>query len=222
MSKIPPGYAAPLKSRAAIVAFLTERANDNPRKGYGLFTYNVKLRNLRDSFTDLCKVAREAGELAPDASPRYLAEVEDIYNDQRETIWDQAIEDAGESVLNDVGNRMLWDGPAEEIADWELAGRSGGWLALKRFDGVDLSKCDPEQFTEFPYEWLRRLYRFLIQCDHDFRRPESEVEYKAAFSLFQNYARGVKTDEQQAEIEAAAEREASERAYWETRDMVTA
>lgn len=223
--KTPKHYRAPLRSRAKILAWLVDRAESNPRKAYGLFCYNVKLHNLNTDFAHLCELARNAGELAPDASPRYLAAVEAVYNDKSEAVFEAATEAARESVVNDDTHRMLWDGSGA-IAEWTFDGRSGGWLVLKEFGGADLS--GPLQYTDaagflsdMPYPWLRRLYRFLIQCDHDFRNPESEVEYQAAFNLFANFARRVETDKQAAEREAAEAREQAEREHWEARDTAT-
>lgn len=227
--KTPAGYVAPLKSRAVIVAWLLERAKANPRKNYGLFTYSVKLHSLNTDFAHLCKLARESGELAADASPRYLAAVEAVYKDKERTIWEDAEDSARRSVTDDDSNRMHWDGDGP-VAEWTFDGRSGGWLVLEEFDAIKLSgrnSVDAEYISTPPadggpsYNWLRNLYRFLIQCDHDFRRPESEVEHQAAFTLFANFCSEVETDEQAAKREAAERAEAAERLHWEARDTVT-
>lgn len=218
--KTPPGYRAPLRSRAAILAWLEDRAKSD-RSRYGLFTFNVKLHNLKTDFAHLCELARKNGDLAADASPRYLAAVEQVYRAKYDGIWEAAQDNARRSVTDDDTNRMLWDGD-RAIAEWTFDGRSGGWLVLKEFDGTNLENLSADWLQECSYTYLRQLYRFLIQSAHDFRRPESEVEHQAAFELFNNYASEVETDAQEAARLAAEARESAERSHWEARDTVTA
>ena len=230
--KTPAGYAAPLKSRAAIIAWLTDRALTDRGRHHGLFTFDVKLHHLKTDFTYLCGLARKNGDLPANASPRYMAAVEAVYDESRDAIWEAATEDACRQVTEDDTNRMLWDGSGT-VAEWEFAGRSGGWLVLTEFDGVKFAEAirascmnqtdwAAEFFAETGYKYLRNLYRFLLQCAHDFRRPESDVEYSAAFNLFANFAHEVETDEQEAARIVTENAEATERAHWEARDTVTA
>jgi hypothetical protein len=224
--KTPKHYAAPLKSRAAIVAWLMDRIKSNSRPGYGLFTYNVKLHGLNTGFAHAVKLAKESGNL-PCESARYLAECEALWDNGRsETAFEVGQQDAMERVTSDDTNRMLWDG-SSAIAEWEFNGRSAGWLCLKEFNGVNLAGMDAHEFEAFmepdqaSYNWLCSLYRFLVQCDHDFRRPESEVEYLASSWFFSNAADGIKTDAELADEESARDAEQAERAHWEARDTVT-
>ncbi len=73
------------------------------------------------------------------------------------------------------------------------------------------------------FRTLRRLYRFIVQCLHDFRREgvRSEIEWQAAFHLFANVCRNVESDEAEAARHEAESAEAAERAHWEARDTVT-
>jgi hypothetical protein len=225
--KTPAGYVAPLRSRAAIVAWLLARAESNSRPSYGLFCYNVKLYRLNTDFSHAVKLAKESGVLACE-SDRYLAECQALWdNGSSETAFEVGTQDACESVTDDDSNRMLWDGSGA-IAEWEFNGRSGGWLCLKEFDGVNLSAMDRHEFEAFTepgmgasFPWLRNLYRFLVQCDHDFRRPESEVEYQAAGWFFANAVHGIKTDAELQAEQYAAMAESAERSHWEARDTVT-
>lgn len=219
--KTPAAYAAPLRSRAAILAFLATAANSRP--GYGLFAFNVKAYSVDLSFDNLAKRARESGELSADVSPRYLAECRELHDADR--LYEWAIERARESVTDCDTHRILWDG-SETLAEWSFAGRSGGWLVLESFEGVPLRNgLDAQGIIEgMAYPQLRRLYRFIVQCLHDFRREavKSEIEHVAAFDLFANVCAEVETDEQAADREVAASAEAAERAHWEARDTVTA
>lgn len=219
--RTPPGYRAPLRSRAAITAWLQSRIRQNSRPAYGLFTFNVKLHHLKTDFAHLTQLFISSGEIS-NPSPRYLREVEAVYATDYDAIWQAAEETARDHVKNDSTARMLWNGE-KEIAEWEFAGRSGGWLVLTEFDGTNLAGLDSDWLQDCSFRYLRNLYRFLVQCSYDFRRPESEVEYQAAFMLFANYAEaaGVLTDEQHAEKEASEAREAAEREQWEARGVIT-
>lgn len=222
--KTPTYYRAPLRSRAAITAWLINRA-DHSRRCYGPFVYNVKLRRLDTSFGTALANARSGSDLACE-SERYLAECRARWDDEMERAFEIATEGACERVTGDDAHRLLWNGN-RTLAEWEFAGRSGGWLVLASFDGVKFSDALrysdlPELLAERPFAWLRDLYRFLVQCDHDFKRPESEVEYLAASFFFNNCVEDIATDAQIAAKDAARRFEADERAHWEARDLVTA
>lgn len=228
--KTPEYYKAPLRSRHDIVAWLLDRAKSNPRPSYGLFCYNVKLGRLDTSFARVLAVGRDCGELACE-SPRYLAELESLWNEKVETAFEVGTEDAQNSVMDTDGYRMLWDG-AGPIADWCFAGRSAGWLVLTKFDGVDfeqaawascMSQSDwaVDFFAEQSFRYLRNLYRFLVQCDHDFANPEREVEYQAASYFLLNCVDGIATDAEIAERERKKLFEAAESSYWAARDVIT-
>jgi hypothetical protein len=222
--KTPKNYRAPLRSRQAITAWLLDRAN-NSRRNYAPFVYDVKLRHLNTDFEHAAKLARDSGSLPCD-SERYLAECRALWdNGSSETAFECGTETACENVLEQDTNRMLWNGN-KAVAEWEFAGRSGGWLVLKEFDGVTFSDALrhadlPEILAEQSCSWLRNLYRFLIQCDHDFRRPETEVEYQAAGWFFNNAVDRIKTDAELQAEESATKAEQAERAHWEARDTVT-
>jgi hypothetical protein len=84
---------------------------------------------------------------------------------------------------------MLWDGD-KAIAEWSFGGRSSGWLCLIGFENHAIECADDLKGLEYPM--LRRLYRFIVQCGHDFRSEaiHREVEYQAAFNLFANACEG--------------------------------
>lgn len=196
--KTPSYYRAPLTKRAAIIAWLLARPNSRP--SYGLFTFNVKIYNVDLSFDNLAK--QDVG--VPDQSARYLAECRKRHNENE--LYDMAIEDMRDSINDTDSYRMLWDGEANQIAEWTFDGRSGGWLVLKSFDDKDLENLARDYdladiLEDASYVWLRRLYRFLVQCDHDFRREAlvCELVYQAAFNFFHNVCSDVLTDAQAAD-----------------------
>lgn len=202
--KTPLGYRAPLKSRDGITAFLIERAVDgNPRRSYGPFVWNIKAHLVDLSFDHLLKLAQDGeilDEVGTDPSPRWLDACRAIYTEHEAHLWDWAVESARMTVDGGDTFNRLWDGD-KKLAAWGFDGRSGGWLVLKSFDGVTftdaLQYADmAEVLAEQPFAWLRNLYRFVIQCDRDFR-PEAvlgEVEYQAAWILFVNLCDRVESD----------------------------
>ncbi len=220
--KTPTYYRAPLKSRAEIVAFLTTAQNSRP--AYGLFAFNVKVHSTDLSFDHLTKLAIESGELSASVSKRYLDACRELHNEQK--LYDWATESARDGVMDCETYSMLWDGNGA-IANWEFNGRSGGWLVLTEFEGIKLAGRSLDftysDLADLPFPQLRRLYRFIVQCQHDFNpgNVRSEVEYQAAFDLFSNVCANVETDEDAATREAREAREAEERAHWEQRDTVT-
>ncbi len=147
-------------------------------------------------------------------------------------MYDLAVESARESVTGDDTHRMLWNGD-RAVAEWSFDGRSGGWLVLDSFDGLEMGAQAVRReggaylwslVESLPFPALRRLYRFVVQCRHDFRAEaiRSEIEHAAAFHLFANVCAKVESDEDEATRLQAAKDESAERAHWEARDTVTA
>lgn len=209
--KTPKYYRAPLIKRSDIVAWLVDRATvSNARRGYGLFTFNVKCHNYDLSFGNLLAIETKAGDLPCDSIPYLLECRERLTHQESESLYQTAIENAGRSVMENDGYRMLWDDNGA-IADWAFDGRSGGWLCLTSFDGVTLKPFDEDILTdpETAYVWLRSLYRFLVQCDHDFRREavKSEIEWQAASTFFHNTCSDVQTAEMRAAKQAKQDEE---------------
>jgi hypothetical protein len=198
MSKIkrPACYAAPLRSRKAIVAFLTEHTSYYRNLSTcSPLAWNVKDYRSDLSFDNLTKVWRESGEYGPDEvwldSEDYLKAAREKYDEVKDDLWGWAIESARDHAKEDCGNRTLWDGTELQV-EYGFYGRSGGWLLMTRFEGWNLTRYDRGDFEELledmPYGELRSLYQLVVQCDHDFR-PEAvtaEIEHCAAFGFFVN------------------------------------
>lgn len=218
--KTPPQYITPLRSKSEILAFLKIAANARPQ--YGLFAFNVKVYRADLSFANLVEIGQTMGEIDENVSACYLAECQKRYDE--ENLYNIAIENARNSVVEDDLYRMMWDG-SKPVAEWSFEGRSGGWLVLQFFEGLPLT---PDAFGEddlddLSFLTLRRLYRFIVQCLHDFR-PEAvrgEIEHQASFILFQNLCTDIETDKEVTKREARERAETLERLAWEERDVMT-
>ena len=224
--KTPSYYVAPLRSRAEIVAFLKQAANERPQ--YGIVAINVKLYHVDLSFDHLLAMARKEGfGYVSTASPRYVAACRLVHEEIGEsTLCDYAIEGARDGAIDDDGYRLIWN-EDKIIADWAFDGRSSGWLVLQSFEGINMvtgNGYGDAILDDLDFRTLRRLYRFIVQSRHDFRREavRESVEYAAAFMLFENLCHTVEIDEQEAKRLEAERSEANERAHWEARDTVTA
>ena len=195
--KTPAGYVAPLRSKAAILAFLGDCPLTDDRGGYNynhenyLFCFNVKVHASVDlSFDTLLAKAVEMGELdkARAADSVWVKQAREAYDKYgEEELYNLAIEDCQKSVHDCDSYKMLWNGTGA-IADWAFLGRSGGWLCLTEFDGIKMDGFGKEELAELDFKTLNRLYRFIVQRGHDFREEAivNEIQFNAAFSLFAN------------------------------------
>lgn len=172
MPKTP--YSFPLKSRAAIVEFLTRdgRAYDGRRYN---FAWNVKTYgasfdgdSLRQHF--------------PDLDPALDAEFQEVAESDPSLFW-HWLEDASRYV----GDGEWCSYPGDDQGDWQFAfaGRSGGWLVLEKWRGRDMRGIDFADMLD-PEEWsfsdLRAFYRGIVCADSDFTPAKAarEVEWQAA------------------------------------------
>lgn len=168
-------YTFPLRSRAAMVEFLTR---DGRSYGYRRFRFawNVKAHAARFDGDTLRKIN-------PDLDPAF------------DSTWDAHCDKNGDSMFWVwCGNaaRVVSDGdwtsyPGDDQGDWDFAfaGRSGGWLVLQKWRGRDMVDLDPSDFLDpeiWPFADLRAFYRGIVCADQDFTpaKAAAEIEYFAA------------------------------------------
>ena len=190
MTKTPEQYKAPLKSRTAILGFLADRSYYDRPFRYPL-SWNVKVHSFSDEWSDIADVVRSnfvdyVDEWTPEVAEVVKSAYEGLTDEDKSTLYYWALESAQDSVRDDDGYRMLYN-EEKTVAEWLFLGRSGGHLCLSEFDGLNMSGVDLEEI-EFPT--LRRLYRFVVQCDHDFRRDavKEEMTQQYAFNFVQHHA----------------------------------
>lgn len=211
MPKVKNPFKYPLKSRAAIIAYLLDKGFDYP--GYVL-SFNVKINNANFEFDHLLKrYSSEVEELNPTqiafARQWYTEhygenkyQTNDAQDKERSQLFDWSLESAQRGVTDDDAYTMICDGtPTGTKA--EFRGRSDGYIVFPKFDGYVLKMSDSylgDYLTErendydpkspylFPYETLRKLYKFHVECDAmlNSKAAESEIEFQAAYTIFGN------------------------------------
>lgn len=185
--KMPAYYRAPLKSRKAIIQFLdNERRQRSADYKRWLFTWNVKLYGLNLDFDHLLELYKRESNHRKLTDNDWLSQAREIHGRKLESLEHWAIEDASMSVNDSDCFKMLWSGEELDV-DYQFIGRSGGHIALTRFEGVEMS-ADNDPLDDMPMSDLRKLYRLVVMLDHDFTQAKAcaEVEYQAAFILFEN------------------------------------
>lgn len=191
----PAYYAAPLKSRKDIVEFLTSRSGINRNRGYSPLMWNVKAYGVDLEFDNLVRRYKESGEYGSNEHwidyPEYKVPCLARYEEVKDELFTCSVEDARRSVTDDDTNRCLWRGVVLNV-QYAFEGRSGGWLIIREWEGVDITRMDEDDFhiylEEMGYRELRNLYELVIQNDHDFRRSclNQMIEEYAAFNFFDN------------------------------------
>lgn len=184
-SRAPAKYRAPLKTRKAILAFLSGRSyysriGDNQY----YFCWNIKAYADLD-FDHLLEVYRSELSERQLQDTQWLAQCREVYEKNKETLWNWAIEDAQENTTGGDTYRMLWDGTFVNV-ELGFHGRQGGWLCLESFRGARIER--ESDLEELDTKELRLLYRYVVQCNADFTQDAArqEVEYQAASTLFNN------------------------------------
>ena len=194
-------YSTPLTNRADIAAYLLNRRGRYYR-GYGhlLFLFNVKVYEPDLSFDNLLDLYRQSGygEFKV-TDPGWVEETRQRHEKtDHDDLYQVAVEDARRLVTDSDCFTHLYDGTPVEV-EYAFVGRSGGWLALTKFEGVrliDLESLrdlfdDDQEEGENPTlsdETLQRLYALVRMLEHDLtpENAQAEVKNQAAFSFFEN------------------------------------
>lgn len=207
--KTPRCYAAPLKTRKAIIDWLNNdrarcwhvRGGPDYDRNCWLFCFNVKLPPMHH------KVNHQALlELALEEQVIGREEVEDEpwvkatglrYDETNiESLFDHACETARtrfvgvKGLPEDDGFRML---PSGQLVKPQFAfmGRSGGWLVLTHFMGHKLdaeSQGTARTWEHWDFRDLVKLYKFLVMLSYDLRTEavQEMVMSELAGSFFCN------------------------------------
>ena len=175
MTKTPAPYTFPLKSRAAIAAFL-DRDGRYYRPSRYRFCWNVKAYGATFDGATMRKHN-------PGLDPVFDAAWTDWLEENDGAFWDFC-EDAARYVTEDGYTSY----PGDDQGEWDLSfeGRCGGWLVLERWRGRDMRDQDSADFLnrdEWPWDELVAFYRGIVCLDQDMTpaKASAEVEYQAAF-----------------------------------------
>jgi|694.fasta_scaffold03312_12 hypothetical protein len=193
--KKPEYYATPLKRKDHIVGFIghhtTARSYDYQNHP---FCFNVKLRGGANDFDTLLQIYRD-----DQADMKLISNEEKIRKqelwrsqDTQNSMWEYAIECMRSDV--DHSYMYLWDGPKVNV-QISFEGRSGGWLSINEFDGVNFNRRDyhnsvREMFLmDQDYQWLRRFYQLVVMLIHDTKKEnlKSGFDYHCAQYLFGSF-----------------------------------
>lgn len=212
-SKRPDYYAAPLRSRKAIIAFLIEHPDyHRSMSTCSPLAWNVKLYGIDLSYDNLVKKYKESGYAGPWIDfPEFTTAAKAKYDEHEKHLWEWGVEDASRGVNENDSNKTLWSGTELDV-EYVFAGRSGGWLLMHKFEGKDFTRFSyreefEEYLSELPFRDLRNLYQLVVQNDHDFAREQvvAEVEYLTAFTFFENVCNDIpRFDRTQLELPLTA------------------
>ncbi len=204
----PDYYQTPLRSRRDIVGFIV---NATHQRDSAPFCFNVKVYGVNLEFEHLLDLYREyEGDPIFTHNDDWLKAAKEQFDESEEDLFDWGIEGARDLVTDSDCFNHLWDGTPVDV-EYSFEGRSGGWLSLNRFDGVDFTTTTDEDYDtllmEQDYAWLRRLYQLIVMLKHDLRREavQAEVEHHAAFDLFVNACASIpQPNERQLKLEFAS------------------
>lgn len=198
MPKKPNSLKTPLRKRKEIIQHLLEVTDQRSYDGTPYpFCFNVKVYSTDLSFENLLRIMRETESDPPYShDPKWLAAVQEKYNEVEEHLFDWGLEDAqayfvghGRNEGPSDGACTLWDGRVCEGVEFSFQGYSSGWLSLDRFESYNFTSREydiKDLLEEMPYNTLRKLYAFILQIKADTKYAKTEVEYQAMSNFFNN------------------------------------
>jgi hypothetical protein len=216
-SKKPEAYKMVARSRQDIVAAIISMT-DQRTYHYDPYylCFNVKLYDCDLSLKNLLKHFKDQeGDHLGMHNRDWLRQIKERYDEIGEnTLYEWGIETARGSFVgsgrdgkpdDDMFNH-LWDGTELDV-DYAFVGRSGGWLAIAKFEGFSFDRrmdADLEtELMEMEFSTLKKLYQLVLMLKHDLRQEaiKLEVEVNAAFDFFANACADIKQpDEVQPEL----------------------
>lgn len=170
MTKRP--YSFPLRSRAAMTSYITDRNKYIDHYTPFPFSWKVKAYNV-----DFENPRGEPHDSSLDAKwSAYIA--------RNGYLWESAVEDA----QRDYSEGDYTTYPGDDQGDWQFGfyGRQGGHICLEKWRGRQMYGRDfdlNEFVTALSFADVRTLYRALVCMDSDFTcaKASENVEYHLAF-----------------------------------------
>ena len=205
---MPEAYSTLLTARADIASYLMNRRGRYYRDhGHLLFCFCVKVYDADLGFDHLLELHAESGYGEGNVTdPYWINETRQRHADtDQDDLYQWAIEDAGRLVSDSDCYTHLYDGTAVEV-EFAFVGRSGGWIALTKFEGIALTDAanlrylfegDEDDGDTLSDESLHRLYALVRMLEHDLtqEKAKSEVEFQAAFNFFCNVCGDIPTSD---------------------------
>lgn len=174
-------YKFPARSRGAMIAALEAIGG---RSGYP-FAWNVKIRDWGDigaaALQDLA-----GGAFGVPFNPAWDSAWRRHVESSDEVFW-RVCEDAARYYLD--GGYCTWPGDDQGDYEFELHGRSGGWLVLTKWQGIstqgldfddmrDNARRDWTPFGQWSFARVRTLYRAVMTMNQDFTPEKVHAEFR--------------------------------------------
>jgi len=187
----PEAYKMKTRSRKGMIEAIIDMTERRSYHNSYLLCFNVKCHDADLDLSNLLAKWRECeGNQPYTHNLTWLRAVKERYDQVKDQLFGWGIEDA--RMQFDEGNMFhtLYDG-TELSVEYAFVGRSGGWLAITRFEehpfnlkGTNLE----ETLAEMEYNQLKELYQLILIIKDTTKRSKikEEVEYQAAFNFFAN------------------------------------
>lgn len=177
-------YKFPARSRAAMIAALESVGGHYERFARYPFAWNVKIHSWGDI------TAAGLSGLEPDGNP---------FNPAFDKAW-QDYAESSDSLFWEVcsnaaryytdGDYCTWPGDDQGAYEFELHGRSGGWLVLTKWHGRSLrdfsvpDDCAADEFATLSWPEVRQLYRAVMTMEQDLTPAKvlQEFRYHLAYA----------------------------------------
>lgn len=167
--KKPDYYKTPLRKKSDIAGYIVQNTNNRSyQRDWHPFCFNVKIPAVDCSYDHLLKIYQENYGEAKKVSREVQKE-----KDYGSSNWEYVIERMRDDVTGSDLFKYLWDGTQIRV-EYSFEGRSGGWLSINSFEGVDFnewswysSQYREANLIEQDYSWLRRFYQLVVMLVHD-------------------------------------------------------
>lgn len=168
-------YTFPARTRAAMSAYILDRATRSYNYATYSFCWNVKAYEFDFDGPTLRAAGLEGYALDSDFDSQWAE-------------WLESFDDPHGMFCEDAGRTFTeneWCSyPGDDQGDWvfSFAGRSGGWLVLTEWRGRDVRHVDSDDLESWDFADLRAFYRGLICADSDITSDKAgkEVLHMAA------------------------------------------
>jgi hypothetical protein len=181
--KKPDYYKTPLRKKSDIAGYIVQNTNNRSyQRDWHPFCFNVKIPSVDCSYDHLLKIYQENYGEAKKVSREVQKE-----KDYESSNWEYVIERMRDDVTGSDLFKYLCGGTQIRV-EYSFEGRSGGWLSINSFEGVDFnewswysSQYREANLIEQDYSWLRRFYQLVVMLVHDTK--ESSLK-----NIFETYS----------------------------------
>lgn len=170
-------YNFDAKSRIAMVDYMRNVGSRYYRPWRYPFAFDVKIGHL---IYNQALTAEALASHNPESRP-FVAQWDSAFATYAESegFFDSICED----MARGVDDYCTWPGDDSGDFTFTFEGRSGGWLCLEKWQGIDLRNLDFDDLLadkdSWPFERVRSLYRALVCIVQDTRPQALIADYMA-------------------------------------------